>query len=198
MNGALMISGKRLTLDDVLSNGTPNIDVLAILNAGKFHARNILALVGGRGNHFGIDPHSIDHYGMPFYGRAIEDMVFPLAPQGFVYVEDPEAYHPPEWDYQYLGFLEEDILKLKAEEPKPIRFPEIRLPNPKNSVIICDDVIEGVKHTFDRVRIFMEKYLGYDFRSGKPLHFGAVQCVMDFDTVGYTGGAENNQIFLVR
>ena len=198
MQRVLTLLRKRLTLDDILSHGTPNIDVLAILKAGEFHARNILSSVGDRGNLFGIDPHEIDHYGEPLYGRRIENIVFPLPPKGFVYTDNPETYQPPELDYSYLGFSEEEAQKLKAEEPKPLRFPERRLPNPENSVIICDDVIEGRKHTFDRVKVFMTRQLDYNFRSDNPLHFGTVQDVMDFDTITYTGGIDKSEIFLVR
>ncbi|MBI2660361.1 hypothetical protein HYX07_04325 [Candidatus Woesearchaeota archaeon] len=195
MSQVLELSEKSLTLDDVLLHGTATIDVIAILKAGRHHARTVLSAIGSRGEFFGIDPHELDHYGEPFFRRKISDIVFPLAPQGFTYVDDPETYQPPEWDYTYFGFSEEQAQKLKAEEPKPLKFPERMLPNRQNSAIICDDVIEGVKHTFDKVKAFMAKHLSYDFRSDNPLHFGAVENVGDFDTVSYTGRIGNDKVF---
>ncbi len=71
--------------------------------------------------------------------------------------------------------------------------------SPDNTLVICDDVIEGVKHTFGRTRDHL-KHFGYNFDDDNPPHFGAIECVIDYQEFGYTStsGVDHNQIRLVR
>ena len=156
------LSKRDLSIDDVLRHGTSNIEVLTVLSAGERYARHILSQLGDRGALFAIDPHNM----------GFQNVVFPLAPKGFVYVDDPDSYKPLEFDWEYFGFDREEIARLKAKEPKPIKTPlDLMVLNPRNTLVICDDVIEGKKHTFRRVRNHLSSEFGYRFDADKPPHF---------------------------
>ena len=180
-----------LTIDDLLSSATPQIEVLAILHSGEKYAREIAQRLGSRAVLFSIDPHILG---------SDQEVLMRLAPPGLVYVDDPSKYPILEFDYDYFGIPPDERSGNESPFPKPLKTPDgIQVLNPKNTIVICDDVIEGIKHTFRRVRDYLTQ-TGYDFRSDNPLHFGAIQSVINYEDFGYTLNSHLSldQIRLVR
>ena len=150
------------TLDDVKRLATPQIDVLGVLNSGRFYAKSVFEKLGERARYFEINPHD------------------PMAGERVIKISNDADKST------FEGYCRNNIGHPGCD--------------PKNTLVICDDVMEGIHYPRTFVKVLDHlKVLGYDFESDKPYHFGVIECVLNWTVMGYSGNEpERDSIRLAR